>query len=220
LEKIKMSTKTTSIIVAVLLLGTVILSLALMPYLPERMASHWNVQNQVDGYISRIWGVLLFPLVTAGMYLLFLLIPNIDPLKHNIAAFRQTFYTFIVWMVVFLVYIQCLTLLYNLGYQFNMGTAMLPALGLLFYYVGILTGKAQRNYFIGIRTPWTLANDKVWDETHRLGSWLYKISGLLTIIGVFMGDYAVWFVLAPILGTTIVLVVYSYVLFQRETRAQ
>lgn len=215
-----MSTKATSISVIVLILSTLILSLALMPYLPERMASHWNAQNQVDGYTSRIWGVLLLPMVTIAMYLLFLLIPNIDPLKHNIAAFRPTFNTFILLMVLFMVYIHGLTLLFNLGYQFNMGTAMLPAMGVLFYFIGVLTGKAQRNFFIGIRTPWTLANDKVWDETHRLGSLLFKISGVLTVIGAFLGDYAIWFVLVPILGTSIFLVVYSYVLFQRETQAQ
>jgi uncharacterized membrane protein len=189
--------------------------------LPDQMASHWNVNDQVDGYMSKFWGVFMVPLMMLGMSVLFLVIPNIDPLKANIAQFREAFNLFIVLITGFMVYIHILTLRWSLGYtNFGMSKAMLPAMGLLFIFVGYMLRKAKRNFFIGIRTPWTLSSDRVWDETHRLGSILFVVSGVFAFIGsLFGGMVAFWLLFIPIIGSTIFLLVYSYVLYQRETRA-
>jgi len=215
-----MSTRTTVFATIFLIALAVVFSLSVYDRLPDQMASHWNTANQVDGYISRFWGAFLMPLVAVGMLALFLVIPNIDPLKANISKFRNYFNAFIALMVAFLVYMHILTMLWNLGYdQFNMGSAMLPALGLIFIFAGIMMRKAKRNFFIGIRTPWTLSSDRVWDETHHLGSTLFIISGILSLLGTLFADYALWFILIPVLGSTLFLLVYSYVLYQRETNA-
>ena len=215
-----MSTRNTIFATIFLITFAVAFSISVYDRLPEQMASHWNTANQVDGYVSRFWGAFLMPVVSAAMLLLFLVIPVIDPLKANIAKFREYFNTFVMLIVAFMVYMHILTMIWNLGYdQFNMGTAMLPALGLLFVFAGIMMRKAKRNFFIGIRTPWTLSSDRVWDETHRLGAVLFIISGILSLLGAFFADYAVWFILIPVLGSTLFLLVYSYVLYQRETQA-
>ena len=214
-----MSTRLTNIIIAVLIVVTIIASAIIYPQLPENVASHWNEQGEVDGYMTRFWGVALMPIALVGMVLLLLLIPLIDPLRANIAKFRDYYNVLILMLVVFMIYIHTLTLLWNLGYsQFSMNVALLPAMGFLFIIIGFLIRKAKRNFFIGIRTPWTLSNDKVWDETHRLGGIVFILSGILAVIGVFFSDYALWFVFVPLLGSVIFLVVYSYVLFERETR--
>jgi uncharacterized membrane protein len=201
--------------------GAAIAGLALWNQLPEPMASHWNVNDQVDGYMSKFWGVFMVPLITLGMFVLFLVIPSIDPLKANIAQFRNAFNLFIVLIVAFMLYIHALSLRWNLGYtDFAMSQAMLPAMGLLFFFIGYMLRQAKRNYFIGIRTPWTLSSDTVWDETHRLGSVLFMISGALAFIGaLFGGMTAFWFLFVPIIGSTLITLVYSYVLYQRETKA-
>lgn len=216
-----MNTRLTTILVLVLILAATVAGLSLWNRLPEQIASHWNINDQVDGYMSKFWGVFLMPLITLGMLLLFLVIPNIDPLKANIAQFRDVFNLFIVLLVGFMVYIYALTLLWNLGYtNFGLGKAMMPALGVLFIFVGYMLRKAKRNYFIGIRTPWTLSSDKVWDETHRLGAVLFIISGLLAFIGGFFGGMiAFWMMFVPLIGSTIFLLIYSYVLYQRETKS-
>jgi len=215
-----MSTRTTIFATIFLIAFAITFSLSVYDRLPDQVASHWNTANQVDGYMSRFWGAFLMPVVAAAMLLLFLVIPQIDPLKANIAQFREYFNAFIALIIVFLVYMHILTMLWNLGYdRFNMGAAMLPALGLLFIFAGIMIRKAKRNFFIGIRTPWTLSSDRVWDETHRLGSTLFIISGILALLGAFFADYAVWFILIPVLGATLFLSIYSYVLYQRETKA-
>ena len=155
-----MTTKTTTIITLVLIGLALLAGAVLWDQLPEQMASHWDANDQVNGYISKFWGVFLMPLITLGMLVLFLVLPNIDPLKANIAQFRESFNFFIVLIVAFMLYIHGLTLAWSLGYQdFKMSAAMLPFLGVLFIAVGWMLKKAKRNFFIGIRTPWTFSSD-------------------------------------------------------------
>lgn len=216
-----MSTRTTTIVVLLMIVGATLAGLLLWNRLPDQMGSHWNVNDQVDGYMPKFWGVFLLPLMTLGMFLLFLAVPAIDPLKANIAQFREAFNLFIVLMVAFMVYVYGLTLAWNLGNTaFRISGAMLPAVGLLFIFIGFMMRQAKRNFFIGIRTPWTLSSDNVWNETHRIGAVLFMISGTLAFVGgLFGGTTAFWMMFTPIIGSTIFLLVYSYVLYQRETRA-
>jgi uncharacterized membrane protein len=216
-----MSTRTTTIIVLILIIASALAGLLLWNKLPDQMASHWDINDQVNGYMSKTWGVLMVPLITLGMFLLFLVIPSIDPLKANIAKFRETFNLFIVLIMVFMLYIHGLSLAWNLGYTgFKMSTSMLPAIGLLFIFIGFMLRKAKRNFFIGIRTPWTLSSDTVWDKTHQLGAILFMASGVLAFIGgIFGGMTAFWFLFVPLIGSSVFLLVYSYVLYQRETKA-
>jgi len=214
-----MSTRTTTILVLVMIIGATLAGLLLWSRLPEQMASHWNINDQVDGYMSRFWGVFMVPLITLGMFVLFLVIPSIDPLKANIAQFRGAFNLFIVLIVAFMLYIYGLTLAWNLGYtSFRISTSLLPALGLLFIFIGFMLRQAKRNFFIGIRTPWTLSSDRVWDKTHQIGSILFMIAGALAVIGSFFGGaIAFWLLMVPIFGSVIFLVIYSYVLYKQET---
>lgn len=217
-----MSTKTTSIIVVILIAMAVLAGVLLWNQLPEQMASHWNTNDEVDGYISKFWGVFLMPLITLAMFGLFIALPNIDPLKANIASFRGAFNLFIVIISVFMLYIHGLTLAWSLGYQgFKISAAMLPFLGILFMYIGYLLKQAKRNFFIGIRTPWTLSSDSVWDKTHQLGSVLFIVSGALAFVGSFFGGMTAFFLLfVPLMGSTLALVIYSYVLYRNETKAK
>jgi len=167
--------------------------------------------------MSRFWGVFILPVITTGMLLLFMIFPMIDPLKANIAKFRPIFNLFIVLIILFMTYIWTLTIFWNLGStNFKMSSAMLPAIGLLFLFLGYLLRKAKRNWFIGIRTPWTLSSDRVWDETHRLGSVLFYVCAILALAGSLFGSYSFWFVIIPTLSVSLFLIVYSYFAYRRE----
>jgi uncharacterized membrane protein len=216
-----MTTKTTSIITLILIVLALLAGAVLWNQLPDQMASHWNVNDQVDGTMPKFWGVFMMPLITLGMLALFLVLPNIDPLKANIAQFRESFNLFIVLIVAFMLYIHGLTLAWSLGYQdFKMSAAMLPFMGVLFIAIGFMLRKAKRNFFIGIRTPWTLSSDSVWDKIHQLGSVLFMASGAFTIIGGFFGGMtAFWLMFVPLIGSSLFLVIYSYVLYRGETKA-
>lgn len=203
------------IAVLAVVLVSLFIGIYIYPMMPERMASHWNAQDQVDGYMGRFWGVFLMPLVTLLLWALFIIIPKIDPLKKNIETFRSYFDGFIIMIAVFFIYIYALTILWNLGHRFRMGQLMAPALAVLFYYCGVLIQHAKRNWFIGIRTPWTLSSDKVWESTHQLGAKLFKVSAIIILLAAVFPDYAVWLILAPVLFATIVTVVYSYLEYRK-----
>jgi len=214
-----MSTKTSIILCAVLILVVILAGVFLWSRLPDPMASHWNDADQVDGYMGKFWGTFLLPVMMIGLTLLFLAIPSIDPLKKNIADFRGWFNVFIVLFNLFMAFVHGLTLAWNLGHTgIRMSVAMIPAMGLLFILIGLMIRKAKRNYFIGIRTPWTLANDVVWEKTHRLGSKLFIAAGILTLLALFFPDKAFVILMVSILGASLIAVVYSYLVFRQEEK--
>ena len=199
-----------------IILSSFVLAIYFYPFLPEQVASHWSAQGEVDGYMSKCWGLFLMPIISLAVFLLFLVIPKIDPLKKNIEKFRKEFDKFIVIIVLFLFYIYILTLVWNLGWEFDMSRMIIPALGLLFYFVGDVVGKAKRNWFVGIRTPWTLSSDRVWDKTHKIGGKLFKIIGIVALLGFFVPKYAIYIILIPVLVAAIFLVLYSYFEYRKE----
>jgi len=214
-----MTTRATIFVTLILIVAAILAGVLLWNKFPEQMASHWDVNDQVNGYMPRFWGVFMMPIIALGMLLLFLLIPNIDPLKANIAQFREIFNLFVMFIVGFMLYVHMLTLLWNLGYtNVGIGKSALPAMGVLFILIGSMLRKSKRNWFIGIRTPWTLSSDMVWEKTHQLGGILFMVSGVVTFIGGLFGGVVAFLVLmVPLLGSTLFLVVYSFVLYQRET---
>jgi len=185
--------------------------------MPEKMASHWNIQGKVDGYLSKFWGLFLMPLLSLALFVLFLLIPKIDPLKANIEKFRKYFDGFIILIILFLFYLYLLTIFWNFGNKFSMNQVLPPAFGILFFYCGILIEKAKRNWFIGIRTPWTLSNEKVWERTHKIGGKLFKVAGIIVLLGIIFPNYAFFFILFPVIAVSIYTVIYSYFEYRKES---
>ncbi|MEO0102400.1 MAG: SdpI family protein [candidate division WOR-3 bacterium] len=208
------------IVTLAIVLISFIIGVIFYPKMPERMASHWNIRDEVDGYTSRFWGIFLMPLISLGFLLLFLIIPIIDPLKENIKKFLKYFDLFIIFLFIFLLYLYLLTLFWNLGARFPMSKMLIPALSLFFFYCGVLVANAKRNWFIGIRTPWTLSNEIVWEKTHKIGGKLFKIAGIFALFGLLFPAYAFYFVIIPILFVAFFTIVYSYFIYQklRETK--
>jgi uncharacterized membrane protein len=202
------------IAIGALVLVFFILAGVFYPLMPEMMASHWNAKGEADGTISRFWGLFLFPLISLGITLILLAVPKIDPLKANIQKFKGYYYGFIIAFLTYFLYIYILTLVWNLGWKFNFSLTVIPAIGVLMIIVGMLFSKAKRNFFIGIRTPWTLSSDEVWNRTHRLGGKLFKIAGIIIILLSFVPEIAIYVFLGLFLGIVIWLVLYSYVLYR------
>ena len=208
--------RVSGVIVLTLIFASFILGIYSYPKMPNKMAFHWNLRGEADDYISKFWGLSLLPLMLTGINLLFVAIPRIDPLKENIRKFRRYYDGFIVLFNLFLLWIYLYVILWNLGLMFRIGIALLPAYAILLYYLGILCEKAERNWFIGIRTPWTLSSERVWDETHRVGGKLFKIAGVIAFIGVFFKGYELFFVLIPVISVAAYTIIYSYFEYQRE----
>jgi uncharacterized membrane protein len=194
---------------------SLIMGLWLYPQLPERVAIHWNALGEADGFAPGIWAVALVPSISILILGMLLLVPRIDPLRRNIGRFRPHYEGMVVAVMLFLFYVHAISLALNIGLEFNMLQALSPAFGLLFYYIGILMGRARRNWFIGIRTPWTLSSEAVWNRTHRLGGRLFRIAGIVALLGIAFPEHAIWFIIIPVLFFSGYLVLYSYLEYQK-----
>jgi len=213
-----MNRRKSEIIILGITLLSFIVGIYFYPQMPEKMASHWNAQGQVDGYISKFWGLFLTPFVLVGFVLLFTVIPKIDPLKANIEKFRKYYDGFIILVFIFMLSIHFQVILWNLGIKISPNVIIPIGLGLLFFYIGILCENAKRNWFIGIRTPWTLSSERVWEKTHKIGGKLFKITGVIAFVGVFFQKYALLFILIPVISVTVYTVIYSYVEYQNQMK--
>ena len=215
-----MNNKTTHIVLGVMLVVAVFASAYAYTVLPDRVASHWNASGVADGYMGKFWGMFLLPLIMVGVFLLYLVIPKIDPMKANIESFRGYYNGFWVALFAFFLYIHKLTLAWNLGYRFNFATFMVPALAVLWFFIGIFLEHSKRNWFVGIRTPWTLSSDVVWNKTHALGGKLFKLAAVVSLAGLVVpGEVAILaFVAAPAFAIALVTIVYSYIVYRQEDR--
>ena len=206
----------------IIIVGIVAIAFAITamvyPRLPDQVASHWNARGKVDGWTGKGLGVFILPVTMLGLTMLFMLLPLIDPLKRNIASFRPYYDTFIIVFLAFLLAIQVQVLLWNLGRQISPNRFLPIPMGLLIYYAGVLIQHAKRNWFIGVRTPWTLSSDHVWEKTHLITGVLFKICGALTVVGIAFEEHWLWLFIVPLLATTVFSVAYSYVLYRNEQR--
>lgn len=206
-----LNTMRNTIIALMIIIGlSFSLSIYFSPQMPELMASHWNANGEVDGYMPKNWGLFFMPILSIFLLGLLIIVPKIDPLRKNIETFNKYFYGFLIAIFIFLFYLHVLTLMWNLGYRFELIRYLAPGFALLFFYCGILIEHAKKNFSIGIRTPWTLSSDTVWDKTHKIGGKLFKIAGILGLVGIFFPQQAILFILIPILAITLYLYIFSY----------
>jgi len=210
-----MKTKNIQILISCLILASFVLGAYLYPIMPERMASHWDASGSVNGYMPKLSGLFLMPIISTVLFLAFLVIPRIDPLKENIAKFRAYFDLFILLLFGFLFYLYLLTILWDLGSRFNIIQLKAPAIGLLIFYAGVLTENAKQNWFIGVRTPWTLSSETVWNKTNRLAGKLFKAAGILAALGAAFPQYAIFLILVPVILAGIYPLIYSYQEYQK-----
>ncbi|MEO0091849.1 MAG: DUF1648 domain-containing protein [candidate division WOR-3 bacterium] len=206
------------LIVFLIFLSSLAISIYFYPKLPDKIPSHWNIQGEVDGYMNKLWGLFLMPFVLLAMFLLFILIPRIDPLKANIEKFRKYYDWFIILLFLFMIFLQTFIILWSLGTKIRPQIAFTIGLGILFFYIGFLLENTKRNWFIGIRTPWTLSSDAVWDKTHKLGGKLFKVIGIVALIGILFRKYAFWFVIVPPVVISVCLLIFSYIKYRTESK--
>lgn len=186
------------------------------PQMPSIIATHWGIDGQADGFTGKFWGLFLLPLIAALIAALLLFIPKIDPLKQNYAQFQKQYDRLALLFTGFVVYLYFLTIAWNLGSRFDMTRMIIPAFAVLFYYIGVVLEKAKRNWFVGIRTPWTISSDAVWNKTNKLGATIFKLFGVASLLGIFFGGTYFFWLIAAIVIASLYLFVYSYLEFKKE----
>jgi uncharacterized membrane protein len=154
--------------------------------LPERIATHWNFAGEIDGWGSGKAQAIAMPLLAIGMYLLFLLLPYLDPKKERYEQFNKVYHIFKGIILALMVVIYFIIGLNGLGYNLPVGVIIPGLIGVLFIVLGNYLGKIKMNWFIGIRTPWTMSSEEVWNKTHRFGGKMFILAGFLMIAEIFL----------------------------------
>ncbi|HOV80577.1 MAG TPA: SdpI family protein [Bacillota bacterium] len=202
--------------VVILILGSLVAGLFVYPYLPERVPSHWNIRGEVDAYSSRFWGAFGIPLMTAGIYILMGLLPLIDPRRQNYRKFTGAYRVLKAVLALYMTGLYVVVILSSLGRQIPVDKAVIGGVGLLFIVIGNYMGQFRHNYFVGIRTPWTLADEQVWRKTHRMGGKVWVLAGFLGLAAaLFSGTAGAVILGISICIAVIVPVLYSCLEFRR-----
>ncbi len=215
-----MSSRRAFTLVAGIIVLSFVATFVAYPRLPDRVASHWNVAGRVDGWMEKGVGVFLVPLLMVGLAALLWILPLIDPLKRNIVSFRTYYDTFAILVMAFFLVLQLHLLLWNLGTAVSPNRLLPIPFGIMIYYAGVLTRHARPNWFIGVRTPWTLSSEAVWDKTHRVTGVLFRACGVLSVVGFAFEDRWLWFLIVPLVGTAVFAVAYSYLLYRKEATGE
>jgi uncharacterized membrane protein len=187
------------------------------PQLPPRIPSHWNFRGEVDGYSGRFVGAFVIPLAILALAGIAHVLPRIDPKRANYPKFLDTYWLLINGILIFMGALYLAVIGNALGAPVPIQRVVPIALGFLFIIIGNYLGRVQPNWFLGIRTPWTLSSDTVWRKTHRLGAWVFVIAGVLFIASAFVpGTRGAVPLAVIIMGLVLVPVVYSLYLWMRE----
>jgi len=185
-----------------------------------RIAIHWGLEGAPDGFAGKGLALSVMPAIALLISAALALVPRIDPRRSNLLQSSKAYGAVWVSVVGLLALVHAAIVANALGFTFEMTTLIGLGIGLLFMILGNFLGKVRSNFFFGIRTPWTLSSDRVWDRTHRTAGPLFILLGLaICLAAVFLSPRAFFvLLLAGVVAVTVFVLAYSYVLWRQEQR--
>jgi uncharacterized membrane protein len=187
------------------------------PRLPAVVPLHWDAHGDVNGWGPK-WSLFLYgPGLMALFVLLFSALPWLSPKKFELDSFRATYLYIMMTLVVLLAYIHLLVLGAALGVALDMTRAIMGGVCLLIALMGNVLGKVRRNFYIGVRTPWTIANEQVWNATHRFAAKTFFAGGVVGLLAVILRA-PFWVPMSAILIGALSPVIYSLLFYKRLER--
>lgn len=196
-------------------------AIIIWPAAPAGIPVHWNVQGEVDRYGGKVEGLLGLPALALAIYLLMRYLPRIDPGRANYARFGGAYTAIRAGIVVLMAVIYAVILSSALHHPVDVARVIPVGVGALFVLVGTVLGKIRPNWFVGIRTPWTMSSKMSWVRTHRLGGWLFVALGLLfAATGVASFGSFGYVVIGAVFAVVAILFVYSYFVWRDDPDKQ
>jgi uncharacterized membrane protein len=194
-----------------------IFSIWAYPELPAQVATHFDLHGDPNGWSSRLFASVFVPALGIVLAVVFTVLPRIDPRQANYALFRPTYWTIVNAVLVLLAAVHIFSLGKALGWTINMTRVAGVGVGGLFVLLGNRMSHIRPNWFLGIRTPWTLSSDTVWRKTHRFGGVAFVIAGLcLTATAVVASRWVMYGAVVVAAAAGLSSVVYSYVAWKQE----
>lgn len=195
--------------------GMFVLAALSWPWAPDRIPVHWNLAGEVDRFGGKVEGLLAIPLATLGIYVLMIVLPRIDPGRANYPRFEGAYTIIRISLITLMAVLYALVHLWIRGRQVEIATVVPLAVGGLFLLLGGLLSRIKPNWFVGIRTPWTLSSKTAWTRTHQVGGWVFAALGVAVMAaGVFRSAWTFTGMVALLLGGVAFLVVYSYLVWR------
>ena len=200
------------ILTSIVLLVPIAVGLLLWNQLPEQIPSHWDINGNVDGWSSKASAVFAMPALLLAFHWLCVFASTADPKHKN---YSPKMLKFVLWICP-VIGLVINTLIYTtaLGYPLRVEIIMPLLVGLMFLIVGNLLPKCPQTYTMGIKLPWTLANEENWNKTHRFAGKLWVLGGVVTMATAFFGNF--WILLGVLVVMVLVPTVYSYLLYRRQ----
>ncbi|AJI23530.1 SdpI family protein [Priestia megaterium] len=196
---------------------TLVAWLIALPHLPATMPIHWGANGEADGFATKINAMILTVGIMVLIYFIIAFVPRIDPRKENYKYFSKTYNIVLNAVLLLFFFVNMSTILQGLGYNMPMAYIAPIMAGLVFIIIGNYLQRVRSNYFMGIRTPWTLSNETVWKKTHRLSGKLFFIGGLLILISAFLPDgYKSVIMWGSIVLCVAIPYLYSYLAYKKE----
>ncbi|MFQ6581314.1 SdpI family protein [Priestia megaterium] len=196
---------------------TLVAWLIALPHLPATMPIHWGANGEADGFATKINAMILTVGIMVLIYFIIAFVPRIDPRKENYKYFSKTYNIVLNAVLLLFFFVNMSTILQGLGYNVPMSYIAPIMAGLVFIIIGNYLQRVRSNYFMGIRTPWTLSNETVWKKTHRLSGKLFFIGGLLILISAFLPDgYKSVIMWGSIVLCVAIPYLYSYLAYKKE----
>ncbi|MFH1077724.1 MAG: SdpI family protein [Patescibacteria group bacterium] len=195
-----------------------IVGIGLYSSLPDVIPTHWGLEGEPNGWSPKTYGAWIMPLMSLAFLILFPILPKLDPKRENYVNFKKSWDVIQTALVAMMAYMFAVTNVVTFYPQYNgmVGRAVMLGIGFLFVILGNVMGKVRQNYFIGLRTPWTLNDPEVWQKSQRVAGWAFVLCGLAFIL-----EAIVWVAILPVfiamISALLVLpIVYSYLLTRKK----
>ncbi|MBP0725852.1 SdpI family protein [Bacillus sp. RG28] len=184
--------------------------------LPAQIPVHWDLGGEPDGYSSKLGAFFIFNGFLIFMYLMMLFLPKIDPRKEKYKNFTKAYNMIIFTISLIFFLINIATVLSCLGYNVPIGKIVPILVGILFIVMGNYLPQVKSNYFMGIRTPWTLSNEDIWIKTHRLSGKICFVAGIVIFVSPFLPMYLSTGIIISMIAIVIIIpTAYSYFMFKK-----
>jgi uncharacterized membrane protein len=205
---------------ALLVLLGVLLSAAVYTRLPETMAVHWNARGNPDGWMPRPFGAFFAPALMLALWAVLRGVRRVDPRQESYARFDTAYETIVASVLVLVLATHVITIAAALGYRVPIARLVPSLVGALFVVVGNVMPRLRPNWWFGVRTPWTLSNDRVWMRTHRLAGFSMAAAGIVMILAALAlpTTLGLPLMLAALVAAVIAPAVYSYLAWRREQK--
>lgn len=202
----------------ILVAAMFVVGAALYGSLPDMIPTHWGFEGQPNQWSPKVWGAWIIPAMSLLFLVLFPLLPKLDPKRENYKNFKKSWDVIQTALIAMFAYMYAVTMYVTFRPEYNalVGRAVVFGIGILFVILGNVMGKVRQNYFVGLKTPWTLDDPEVWQKSQRFAGWVFVFAGLAFII-----EAVIWFAILYVFIVAIATIViapmaYSYLLSRKK----